>query len=100
MQNKTVFLLVAGLMAAVPTVARAQDPVKVSFGGGYTAPNSEVRDHLGDGYTQFRGPGEHDPRHRDRGLYSFNGLGQKRISIPVSGTPGVNARSPPISSAT
>ena len=76
-------------MAAVPTVARAQDPVKVSFGGGYTAPNSEVRDHLGDGYHfNFGVQVNVTPVIGIEGLYSFNGLGQKRISIPVSGTPG------------
>ena len=89
MRNKTTFFLVAGLIAVAPTLVSAQDTVKVSFGGGYTAPNSEVRDHLGDGYHfNFGVQVNVTPVVGIEGLYSFNGLGQKRISIPVAGTPG------------
>lgn len=87
MRNRTVLLLVAALMAATP--ALAQEKVKVSFGGGYTAPNSEVRDHLGDGYNiNFGVQVNATPVVGIEGLYSYNGLGRKRISVPVSGTPG------------
>jgi len=88
MRNTTAFFLVAGLMAGAPTWVRAQDTVKVSFGGGYTAPNSEVRDHLGDGYhVNFGVQVNVTPVIGIEGLYSFNGLGQKRISIPVIAPP-------------
>ena len=53
MRHKTTFafVLMASLAAVSPTIAEAQDQrVHFSFGGGFTAPNSEVRDRLGDGY--------------------------------------------------
>jgi len=88
MRITTAFLLVAGLTTGAPTLVRAQDTVKVSFGGGYTAPNSEVRDHLGDGYhVNFGVQVNVTPVVGIEGLYSFNGLGQKRISIPVISPP-------------
>ena len=51
-------------------------------------PNSEVRDHLGNGYN-FNFGVQVNVTHiiGIEGLYSFNGLGDKRISIPVSPTP-------------
>ena len=71
--------------------ASAQDEKRVEFtlGGGATIPNSDVRDHLGDGYNfniglQFNV----NPTIGIETLYSFNGLGDKQVSIPVSGTPG------------
>ena len=82
--------MVAVFVATVATRAQAQEQaVNFSLGGGWTAPNSDVRDHLGDGYNfniglQFNVT----PVIGIEGLYSFNGLGDKRISIPVSGTPG------------
>ncbi len=77
MRNTTTFLLVAGLIAVAPTLVSAQDTVKVSFGGGYTAPNAEVRDHLGDGYhVNFGVQVNVTPVVGIEGLYSFNGLGQ------------------------
>ena len=68
------------------TSAFAQDKAGYFIlGGGYTAPNGEVRDHLGDGYNFVIG-GQYNatPVIGIEGLYSFNGLGEKRISIPVS----------------
>ena len=80
----------AALAAPLSTNAIAQDK-KGNFiiGGGYTAPNAEVRDHLGDGYNFVIG-GQYNatPVISIEGLYSFNGLGDKQITIPVSGTPG------------
>ena len=51
-------------------------------------PNSEVRDHLGNGYN-FNFGVQVNVTHiiGIEGLYSFNGLGDKRISIPVSPNP-------------
>ena len=82
-------ILAAGVFVAMlPVAAQAQDkPVNFSIGGGWTAPNSEVRDHLGDGYHFNIGLQVNvTPVVGIEGAYSFNGLGDKRISIPVSGT--------------
>ena len=62
--------------------------MNVSLGGGFTMPNSDVQDHLGDGYNfNFGVQVNVTPVIGIEGLYSFNGLGEKRISIPVSVTP-------------
>jgi opacity protein-like surface antigen len=88
MRHKTTFvlLLAASLVATLPLVAEAQDQrVHFTFGGGLTAPNSEVRDRLGDGYNfNFGIDIALTPVVSIEGLYSFNGLGDKRISVPVS----------------
>ncbi len=89
-QTGTLLMAIAALLGSMATGAAAQDrPANFILGAGYTAPNSEVRDHLGDGYNfnigvQFNVT----PVIGIEGLYSFNGLGDKQISIPVSGTPG------------
>lgn len=69
--------------------AHAQDQrFHFSLGAGYTAPNSEVRDHLGDGYNINVGfQVDVTPVFAIEGLYSFNGLGDKQISIPVTPQP-------------
>ena len=87
---RTLIVLTVGTLAALPVAAQAQDTkVHVSFGGGFTVPNSEVKDHLGNGYNfNFGVEVKVTPVIGIEGLYSFNGLGDKRISIPVSGTPG------------
>lgn len=82
-------LVLALTAILLPAGARAQEKrVNVSFGGGFTAPNSEVRDHLGDGYNlNFGVQVNVTPVIAIEGLYSFNGLGDKRISIPVGPLP-------------
>ena len=90
MRNKWIAIIVTGVLVSVPAVARAQDYKKVnlSIGGGWTTPNSDVRDHLGNGYNfNFGLQVNVTPVIGIEGLYSFNGLGDKRISIPVSPTP-------------
>ena len=90
MRHKTRLVLAAGVFVAMlPGRAQAQEQrVNFSLGGGWTAPNSDVRDHLGDGYNFNIGLQVNvTPVIGIEGLYSFNGLGDKRISIPVSGTP-------------
>lgn len=76
-------------MLVLPASARAQEKkVNFSFGGGFTAPNSEVRDRLGDGYNfNFGVQVNATPVIAIEGLYSFNGLGDKQLSIPVGPTP-------------
>jgi opacity protein-like surface antigen len=92
MQNircRTVVFITLILLVGLASGARGQEKSALfSIGGGFTAPNSEVRDHLGDGYNfnigvQFNVT----PVIGIEGLYSFNGLGQKQISIPVSAVP-------------
>jgi opacity protein-like surface antigen len=89
MRHKVVFLalLTAALLAAAPVQAQTQ-PVHFSLGGGFTVPNSDVRDHLGNGYNFNIGLDfAVKPAIYIEGLYSFNGLGDKRISVPLSPTP-------------
>ncbi len=83
------------------SAAEAQDyrPVEVSLGGGWTIPNSDIKDHLGDGYNfNFGVQVNVNPVIGIEGLYSFNGLGEKRISVPVSRT-RAGRRCPPTFSA-
>jgi opacity protein-like surface antigen len=94
MTYKTLIVMSASLLVSLPAGARAQDRftpekrINFSFGGGYTAPNSEVRDHLGDGYNFNIGLQVNiTPVMAVEGLYSFNGLGSKRIAIPVAPLP-------------
>ena len=54
MRHRAAFLslLTAALLAAAPCDAQSRSrPVHVSFGGGFTVPNSEVADRLGNGYN-------------------------------------------------
>jgi opacity protein-like surface antigen len=89
MRHTTIALFALAVLVVPISNASAQDK-KGNFiiGGGYTAPNSEVRDHLGDGYNfVIGGQFNATPMVSIEGLYSFNGLGDKQISIPVSPTP-------------
>jgi opacity protein-like surface antigen len=90
MRAKSLVVLVVSLLTTLPYVARAQEKrVNVSFGGGYTQPNSEVSDRLGGGYNfNFGVQVNVSPVIAIEGLYSFNGLGDKRVSLPVAGNPG------------
>jgi Outer membrane protein beta-barrel domain len=87
------FVLAAAFVAMAPLGAQAQDEQRVhfTFGAGWTAPNSEVRDHLGDGYNfNFGIDVAVNPTVSIEGLYSFNGLGEKQLSIPVASNPIAN----------
>jgi opacity protein-like surface antigen len=88
MSYRTVVVL-AALVAILPANARAQSrKVNFSFGGGFTTPNSEVRDHLGNGFNFNVGVQVNvTPVIGIEGLYSYNGLGDKRISVPVGPAP-------------
>ena len=88
MHSRTTILAGAILLAAMPASAQDYKPLEFTLGGGVTFPNSEVRDHLGDGYNvNFGVTVNLNSALGIEGLYSFNGLGEKRISIPVSPTP-------------
>ena len=89
MRYRTLFVLAVSALGMLPVAAQAQDKkVHVSFGGGFTVPNAEVKDHLGNGYNiNFGVEVKATPVIGIEGLYSFNGLGDKRLSIPVSPTP-------------
>jgi opacity protein-like surface antigen len=96
MPYRKLFVCAAGLLLSVPGFAHAQDkPVNVSIGAGFTAPNSEVRDRLGDGYNvNFGVQVNVTPVIAIEGLYSFNGLGDKDVTIDVFPTPFQNGGVP------
>ena len=93
MRFTTTLVLTAGLFAALPGAGQAQDglaykPVNFSIGGGWTMPVSDVSDHLGDGYNlTFGAQFNITPLFAVEGLYGFNGLGDKVLSIPVFAVP-------------
>ena len=92
-QTAILIFAMAAVVGPLSTSARAQDKAGYFIlGGGYTAPNAEVRDHLGDGWN-FTIGGQYNttPVIGIEGLYSFNGLGEKNIKVPVSPTPGAAA---------
>jgi opacity protein-like surface antigen len=89
MRVKAVFVFVS-FLASLPYVARAQEKkVNFSLGGGYTQPNSEaISDRLGGGYNFNIGLQVNaTPVIAIEGLYSFNGFGDKQLSIPVYPSP-------------
>ncbi len=96
MRYRSVGALVALFVTAGVAGAQAQDkPVFVSLGGGFTMPNSEVRDRLGDGYNfNFGVQVNATPALGIEFLYSFNGLGDKDLSIPVFPQPLVDGGVP------
>lgn len=84
-------LAVALLLAAAPVGAQ-EKKVNFTIGGGWTITAGEVRDHLGDGYNFNIGLIFNLTE--TVGLqteYSFNGLGEKRVQLPVSPTPVAGA---------
>ena len=96
-QKRRFVCSVVAVLALVATSAYAQDvrPVNFSFGVGFTRPNSDVRDHLGDGYNiNFGLQVNVTPVIGIEGLYSFNGLGDKQITIDVASQPGLPATIP------
>jgi opacity protein-like surface antigen len=81
--------LVVALLLAAPTYAQDPDKkVNLNIGGGYTVTTGEVRDHLGDGYNFHVGMiFKTSDAIGIQAEYSFNGLGKKQVSIPVSVNP-------------
>ncbi len=88
MGRRSICALLA-LLLGVAASAHAQDkPVLITLGGGLTTPNGEVRDRLGNGFNFNAGVQVNTtPVFAIEFLYSFNGLGDKEISIPVYPTP-------------
>ena len=86
---RKLFASTALALLAGATPALAQDKlVDVNVGAGYTFALSDIRDHLGDGYNvNFGVTFNLSETLGIQGEYSFNGLGQKTIQIPVSPTP-------------
>ena len=89
MRITAIVTLVIGLLVSLPVGAHSQvRPVQVSIGGGWTAPNSEVRDHLGDGFNfNFGVQANVTPVIGIEGLYSFNGLGEKQLTFNIFDRP-------------
>src|SRR3954447_25077036 len=91
MRHNAAFLsvLAAAVLAVGPSSAQAQTQrAHFSLAGGFTVPNSEVSDRFGNGYNFNIGLDfTVKPTIYIETLYSFNGLGKKRISIPLSPTP-------------
>lgn len=95
--RKLLFALVAGVLAVAPATAQAQDDKKVhfTFGGGFTVPNSDVKDHFGNGYNiNFGVDVAVTPTVAIEGMYSFNGLGSKDLTINVYPQPLADAGVP------
>jgi hypothetical protein len=90
MPKNMLFVVAVGVLVTFTSGAQAQEKrAEFVLGGGFTAPNAEVRDRLGDGYNVNIGFQVNvTPIIAFEGLYSFNGLGDKDIEIPVSPTPG------------
>src|SRR5918993_653377 len=90
MRYRTAGVLITVFVATLATEAQAQEQaVNFSLGGGWTAPNSDVRDHLGDGYNFNIGLQVNvNPVFGIEGLYSFNGLGEKTRTINIADIPG------------
>ena len=87
--------LASASCSALRSPGRRTRKSKSHLGGGCTTPNSDVSDHLGNGYNfNFGVQVNVKPAIGIEGLYSFNGLGEKRISIPVSGNPGGDSAVP------
>ena len=83
--------LLALAILVMGSPASAQDPdarVNWQIGGGYTAVFSDGGDYFGDGYNfNFGLTVKANRMIGIEGLYSFNGIGEKDISLPVSATP-------------
>jgi hypothetical protein len=91
MRNRSLLVVAATLVALSAASASAQvKRVQISLGSGFTAPNSEVRDHLGDGFNiNFGVQVNVTPVIGIEGVYSFNGLGEKQITGRVADQPGL-----------
>jgi opacity protein-like surface antigen len=88
------FVIAAFVLAAVPASAQVDEKkINVNFGGGYTVTvNGDARDHIGDGYNFNAGLTYNvNPKFGVQVEWSYNGMGEKQIQVPVSITPGGSA---------
>ena len=92
----TVLVSSAFLLVALAIDAQAQEKrVNFGIGGGFTMPNAEVSDHFGNGYNFTLGLQVNvTPIIGIEGAYSFNGLGDKQITIGLTPTPTPQAEIP------
>ena len=82
------FLIVAVLIAASPAAAQDERPVKLTIGGGFTGVYGGGSDHLGNGRQLHpRRSVQDGPVTSIQGEYAWNGMKQKRLSLPVFATP-------------
>ena len=83
-----VLVLGSFLLAALPIDAQAQEKrVNWGFGSGFTMANGEAGDHFGNGFNvNFGLQVNVTPVFAIEGLYSFNGLGDKQLTIPLHPT--------------
>lgn len=85
MRYRIAGVMIALCVTAIAAPAQAQEKgVLFTLAGGYTAPNSEVSDRFGGGYNFNIGLQVNvTPVIGIEGLYSFNGLGDKDITLDV-----------------
>lgn len=92
MRSLAGFFIAAFILGAGHAVAQTDKPVSFNIGGGFTFALSDIRDHLGDGYNINVGA---TIKLTDtlgfQAEYGFNGLGEKRVQIPVFPTPNATA---------
>jgi opacity protein-like surface antigen len=93
MQRALVLMVIGVVALAAPAAAQnPENKVNLNIGGGYTFTSGEVRNHLGDGYNFNIGVTFNaTPKIGIQGEYSFNGLGEKQIDIPIASNPIVGA---------
>jgi opacity protein-like surface antigen len=83
-------VILALVLAAVPAWAQVNEKkINVNFGGGYTFAISDVRQKLGDGYNVSLGlTFNFSPKIGFQMEYGFNGLGEKKVDVPLCSQPG------------
>ena len=88
MTRKAALFAAVWLLGAGSAFAQPDKPVNFNFGAGFTFALSDVRDHLGDGYNINAGITINlTDALGFQAEYGFNGLGEKRVQIPVYPSP-------------
>jgi len=83
------FVLMAALFAAAPAAAQDDRPIKLTIGGGYTGVYGAASDRVGSGGNFTIGAlFKTNNVFAVQGEYGWNGMTQRRLSLPVSGAPG------------
>ncbi len=94
MRRAIVFLFVAALVAAVPASAQDEKRVAFHFGSGATISTGELNNHLGNGYNlNFGLTFNVTPVIGFLAEYSYNGMGEKQVNLPVVSNPIAGAPS-------